>query len=106
MIRHLLLTSIAMAFLGLVPVSAGATTNISPAIEASLQQDQEVTISYSEGFLYINGAENQVLEVVSLTGKKVLQEKIDSPAQKIEISLPKGCYIVKVGKVVRKISVK
>ena len=106
MIRRLLLTSFATAFLGLVPVAAGATSDASPAIEVSLQQEQEVTISYSEGFLYINGAENQMLEVVSLTGKKVLQEKIDSPAQKIEVSLPKGCYIVKVGDVVRKISVK
>lgn len=106
MIRRLLLTSFAVAFLGLVPVAAGATSVASPAIEASQQQEQEVTISYSEGYLYINGAENQMLEVVSLTGKKVLQEKIDSPAQKIEVSLPKGCYIVKVGNVVRKISVK
>lgn len=70
------------------------------------QQDQDVIISYSEGVLYITGAENQMLEVVSLTGKRVMQIRIDSPAQKIELSIPKGCYIVKIGDVVRKISVR
>ena len=70
------------------------------------QQDQDVIISYSEGVLYITGAENQMLEVVSLTGKRVMQIRIDSPAQKIELCIPKGCYIVKIGDVVRKISVR
>ncbi len=106
MIRRLLFTSIAVAVLGLVPVSVGANTVSSPVMEAALQQEQEVTVSYSEGFLYISGAESKQLEIVSLTGKPVLQMKIESPAQKIEVSLPKGCYIVKVGDVVRKISVK
>lgn len=106
MIRRLLLTTFATAVLGLVPVSAGAAAMYSPAVEAALQQDQEVSISYIDGILYVNGAENQKLEVVSLTGNKVMQTRIESPAQKIELNLPKGCYIVKIGDVVRKISVR
>lgn len=66
----------------------------------------EITITYSQGFLYVNGGEGKVLEVVSLTGRRVLEQQIDSPAQKIELSIPKGCYIVKVGSVVRKIAVR
>ena len=47
-----------------------------------------------------------MLEVVSLTGRRLLEQQIDSPAQKIELNIPKGCYIVKVGSVVRKIAVR
>jgi hypothetical protein len=71
-----------------------------------LSQDQDVNITYSEGMLFVTGCEGETLEIVSLTGKKVLDVKIESPAQKIELNIPKGCYIVKVGKVVRKVSVR
>ena len=105
MIRRLLLTTFTIALLGLVSVSAGAAMLYFPE-EMSAQQDQEIGIQYSEGVLYVTGAENQLLEVVALTGRKVLSQKIESPAQKIELNIPKGCYIVKIGDVVRKISVK
>ena len=105
MIRRLLLTSFAIALFATVPAYVGATESMAVE-EMAYQMEQEVTISYSEGVLYVSGAEGQTLEVVSLTGKKVMQQKIDSPAQKIELNIPKGCYIVKVGNVVRKISVK
>ena len=64
------------------------------------------SISYAKGILSVTGAEGQVLEVVSLTGKRVMEERISSPAQQIELNIPKGCYIVKVGDVVRKVSVR
>ena len=66
----------------------------------------EVSVTYTQGYLYVNDAEDKTLEIVSLTGRKVMEEQINSPAQKIELSIPKGCYIVKVGSVVRKISVR
>lgn len=64
------------------------------------------SISYAEGVLSVTGAEGHVLEVISLTGKRVLEERISSPAQRFELNIPKGCYIVKVGDVVRKVSVR
>lgn len=105
MIRRLLLTTFTIALLGMVSVSAGAAMLYVPE-EMSAQQDQEIVIQYSEGILYVTGAENQQMDVVALTGKKVMSVKIESPAQKIELNIPKGCYIVKIGDVVRKISVK
>lgn len=54
----------------------------------------------------IAGAEGMTLEVVSLTGRAVATYKIESPAQRIELNLPKGCYILKIGKVVRKVTVR
>lgn len=64
------------------------------------------SISYANGTLSVTGAEGQLLEVISLTGKCVMEERITSPAQRFELSIPKGCYIVKVGDVVRKVSVR
>ena len=64
------------------------------------------SISYANGILSVTGAEGEVLEVVSLTGKRVMEERISSPAKQIELNIPKGCYIVKVGDVVRKVSVR
>ena len=45
------------------------------------------------------------MEVVSLTGRAVASYKIEGPAHRIELNLPKGCYILKVGKTVRKVTV-
>ena len=54
----------------------------------------------------IQNAEGLTLEVVSLTGRAVASYKIEGQAQRIELNLPKGCYILKVGKVVRKVTVR
>lgn len=64
-----------------------------------------VEISYSHGTLFVTDGVGEKVEVISLTGNKVMEVQIESPAQKIELNIPKGCYIVKVGKVVRKVSV-
>ena len=71
-----------------------------------LAADNEPAISYTDGVLTITGAEGLAMEIISLTGKKVMTVTIDSPAQKIELNIPKGCYIIKVGKVVRKVSIR
>lgn len=89
-------------------LSAPASVSAAKVYEVGLTSfpEGEITITYSQGFLYVNGGEGKMLEVVSLTGRRVLEQQIDSPAQKIELSIPKGCYIVKVGSVVRKIAVR
>jgi len=65
-----------------------------------------VTISVSGQTVLVAGAQGETLEVVSLTGRQVMTVKIDSPAQRVELNVPRGCYILKVGKVVRKIQVR
>ena len=69
------------------------------------QIDSQVGISVSGQTAYVTGAQGETLEVVSLTGRLVMSVKIDSPNQRVELNIPKGCYILKVGKVVRKIQV-
>lgn len=65
-----------------------------------------VTISVSGQTALVAGAQGETLEVVSLTGRQVMTVKIESPAQRVELNVPRGCYILKVGKVVRKIQVR
>ena len=65
-----------------------------------------VTMNVSQSAVRITGAQGQVLEIFSITGIQVTKVKIDSNDKKIELNLQKGCYILKVGKVVRKISIK
>ena len=63
-------------------------------------------INVSKSSVHVMNAEGQVMEVISLTGRHVMSVRIESPAQRIELTnIPKGCYIIKVGKVVRKIVV-
>jgi hypothetical protein len=49
------------------------------------QIDHEVSIVVEGNTVTVNGAEGQVLEVFSLTGRKVAQYDINSPSQRIEL---------------------
>jgi hypothetical protein len=104
MMRKLLHISAILALLLVSPVSASAAPNYEAGVLE--YRDLEPSVTYAQGILYVNGGEGKTLEVISLTGRKVMEEQIDSPAQKFELNIPKGCYIVKVGNVVRKISVR
>ncbi len=73
---------------------------------AITEQVDDISISVSGQTVFVNGAQGLTLEVVSLTGRRVVSYKIDSPAQRIELNIPKGCYILKIGKVVRKVSIR
>jgi uncharacterized protein YcgI (DUF1989 family) len=68
--------------------------------------DDHVTLTIDGNVVYVNGAQGEVLEVVSLTGRQVAQYRIDSASQRVELNLAKGCYVLKVGKVVRKVSIR
>ena len=67
-------------------------------------QSGDITVTCVERTLSITGAEGQTVQIVSLTGRVVFESFIDSPAKKFELDIPKGCYIIKVGSLVRKFS--
>ena len=100
--RLLLLTLIVVCFMAFPTyVQANSSENIS--IE-QMEEKTDVQINVSNSIIHITNAEGQVMEVISLTGRHVMSVRIESPAQRIELTnIPKGCYIIKVGKVVRKI---
>lgn len=101
--KRLLIISLVTSFALTMPV-ARATSNAEPALLEQVQED--ITISVSGQTVLINGAQGKTLEVISLTGRQVLTVKIDSPSQRIELNVPKGCYILKIGKVARKVAIR
>lgn len=62
-----------------------------------------VNIYFSGTTLRITGGANLTLSVYSLTGTRVMCQKIDGDDKSWNLNLQRGCYIVKVGNVVRKI---
>ena len=83
-----------------------AVTMMSEMGIAEQVEDQAPTISIDKNTITVQGGNGMVLEVVSLTGRAVASYKIDSPVQRIELNLSKGCYILKVGKTVRKVTLR
>ena len=64
-----------------------------------------ISLSINGGNVTISGANGEVMEIFNLTGVKVSTIRIDSSEKTFALNLPKGCYLIKVGKIVRKISV-
>ena len=68
------------------------------------QEVAPITISVNESTIHIKNAEKMVREIYNMTGGKVVTLRIDSSDKIIELdNLPKGCYIIKIGKVARKV---
>ena len=100
--KRLLVYAFSMAML-MIPVSMLKASEMADyAIEQTI--DEEITIAINGQSVTISGAQGQTLEVISLTGRKVMTVRIESPAQRIDLNVPKGCYILKIGKFVRKVS--
>ena len=103
MMKRLLVYAFSMAML-MIPASMLRASEMADFAIEQQAIDEEISISISGQSVTVSGAQGETLEVISLTGKKVMAVKIESPVQRIEINVPKGCYILKIGKVVRKVS--
>ena len=103
MTKKILFISILTAVLAYSPLVAEADSPELVPVEQ--MEDDGISITVNQSVLHVYGAEGQVMEVVSLTGRLITSIRIDSPAQRVELNIPKGCYILKIGKVVRKVSI-
>jgi hypothetical protein len=65
-----------------------------------------ISLSVNGSKVHVSGADGETLEVYNLTGVKVASIRIDSNDKSFSLNLQRGCYILKVGKVVRKISIR
>ena len=101
--KRLILSSFALSMMLTATLPMMAAEAEIPALEQAMEED--ITITVNGQWVVINGAQGQQLEVVSLTGRRVMTVKIESPAQRVELNVPKGCYILKIGKVVRKVAI-
>ena len=104
MTKRLLIFSFIAALTLMAPQTVKASDAEAPAIEQTVNED--IVISVSGQTVTVSGAQGQTLEVISLTGRRVMAAKIESPAQRIDLNVPKGCYILKIGKVARKVTVR
>lgn len=104
MTKRLLIFSFIAALTLMAPQTVKASDAEAPAIEQTINED--IVISVSGQTVTVSGAQGQTLEVISLTGRCVMSAKIESPTQRIDLNVPKGCYILKIGKVARKVTVR
>ncbi len=67
----------------------------------------QVTLSINGNIVRVqNAAKDSMLEIYNILGVKVSSYKIDSPDKTITLNLLKGCYILKIGDIVRRITIK
>lgn len=92
---------------GLLLVGAPTTALAVPAIEIVDNDFQPaVNITVEEGVIRVTGAVGQTLYVYNVAGVRVKSIRVDGDDKRFDLNLPKGCYILKVGKTVRKISIR
>lgn len=91
-----------MSVVGYADVRVGFVAELGVAEQINLSS---VHVTVKGSAIHVKGAMGKVLEIVSLTGKRIANIKIDSDSQHVELNIPKGCYILKVGNVVRKVSI-
>ena len=96
----LLIALITLSFV--LPTTVRANT----AIELIDQNFQGISISVYGSVLRVEGANDETMYIYNVTGDRVMSVKIDGADKRYNLNLPKGCYIVKVGKVTRKIVIR
>lgn len=83
-----------------------------PAVSMELPDDviedeiQSVSITVKEGSVKVTNAQGQKLEIFNLAGVRITTVALESEEASLKLNLSRGCYILKVGKTVRKVNVK
>lgn len=78
-----------------------ATIDSEPSAEISARP--EASISIDGRNVRVQNAQGSVLEIFSITGKKVATFRIDTNDKTVTVNANKGCYIAKLGGLTRKI---
>ena len=81
-------------------VVAADPSSESPAFVAP----SEVSISLRGNQLRVTNADGQTVEVYNITGVKVFVHRVEGDDRTFTLSAERGIYIVKVGKVVRRVT--
>ncbi len=68
---------------------------------------QNISLTITDGSaIRVSGANGETMKIFNIAGVCVKSIKIEGDEKQFNLNLPKGCYIVKIGKFVRKISVR
>ena len=95
---YIITLTLAIAFAPLTIMAEPASDGIEMSVSG-------ISLSIKDGNVHIVGANGEVMEIFNLTGAKVATVRIDSNDKTFALNLQKGCYLIKVGKIVRKISI-
>lgn len=87
-------------------VAMPATVTAAPSIEIIEQEQQPQLTIIGETTLRVTNANGQTLYIYNVAGVRIQSIKVEGMDHTYELNLPKGCYIIKVGKTVRKVSVR
>lgn len=90
--------------LGAIPMTSRAA--ISFNVESLEQDNSAPSIAMVENTLHVVGANGQMLQIYNVAGICVMNFRVEGMDKRFDLPLPKGVYIVKIGKFVRKISVR
>ena len=101
MMKRILTHTFVSAMLFGTPFMASADA----AVEIIDQEFQNINITVNGSIMHVTGANGQVLQIYNVAGVCVKSIKVEGSDKLYDLNLPKGCYIVKVGKAVRKISI-
>ena len=88
---------------GMVTISATSETGAEAIMDAL--PAKEIRITKSGLNIRVQNAGGQTLEIFNITGKRISTCKIDSNDTTVSLSCGKGCYILKLGKIARKVSI-
>ena len=101
MVKKILSVILLIAALSSVPTTADAANMIE-----LIEMEQQVQIVVIDNVLHISGANGQVMHIYNVAGVRIMSVKVEGMEKRFDLNLSKGCYIVKVGKTARKISIK
>ena len=71
------------------------------------KQKPEMIVKVVENRIYVENIQREViLEIYNIMGVKVLSRRVKAGTNEYTLSLPKGYYILKIGKITKKIAVR
>jgi hypothetical protein len=98
--KRIWIIALSMLLLGAVP--SIAHMQMEEPIEAEMET---VTLTIQDNKAHITNADGKTLEIYNLTGVRVARIRIEGNDRQVALNLTRGCYIMKVGKVVRKVTI-
>lgn len=103
-LNRLFFTVCMAATLFAAPLTAHASEPFAPAGIEEAVAEIKITVNNNSNNqeVRVQDADGQKLEVYNVLGVKVATFRIDSNDKTFTLGLQRGCYILKVGKVVRK----
>ena len=90
----------------IIALGMAMSFSVAPAFAAPAETElMSVAAPDGQEVIRVSGAAKQTLVVYYVTGTKAASYAIDTEDQTITTNLQKGVYLLKVGKVVRKVSI-